>query len=746
MGRSKYVTIGYRYFIGMHMVVSHKIESLMKIYAGDREIFSGDVTSNSEIFIDKPNIFGGEKKEGGVTGYIDVEFGGDLQGQNTYLKDILGQGQPIPAYRGVFGIVLKRCYVTSMTPVIKPWSFVVKSIPRAWYPERAEIAGQGAEGDADYIPTGSCNPAHIIYDQFTNQKYGLGYSAGRMDDDSFRAAADILHAENFGLSFTLAKQLQMKEFITTVLTHINGILAIDQSTGRFNLRVIREPTQAELDAALVLDETNSIISSFETSGMGETINEVVVNYIKQGENRDSTITLQDLASISAQGARISRKAHYQGIDNDEIAKLVGERELRQYGSQLAKMRIKTNRVASSVRAGDIIKVTSSAYGIDEMIVRVFAIDYGSVGAGTIIIDGTQDVFSLPQSTYIINEPEEWTDPVGDAQPVTQQIVREEPYYSIATTRSESETESVKTNDAYVQYYAIRPSGVVSSGFSLWVDVANSGDYRYKSDASYTPTIGIINPIDYLDAVVNVGGFELSIIDVEVGSYAIMGDEYVRIDDIDSVANTITIGRGCLDTYPQQHNGGTLIWFAEGNEAGAADRYVFSDVIDCKAEVVTGVDRLDIDLATPIELTMQARQGMPIGPCNIMINGGYYPLTIQGDISLTWAHRNRLLMTAAVEDFTFAGTTREFNTEIAVSIINDDTQAVLVDIETELTSFAYSVDQEIIDHGNVAENIRVEIKSKHQSAGLESYQTFVYSFKRTVDLDLDQIDLTPNFEL
>ena len=66
MGSSKSITIGYKYFIGMHMVVCHEIDELQAILAGDRIVFEGSVTDNTTLNINKPDLFGGEKKEGGI--------------------------------------------------------------------------------------------------------------------------------------------------------------------------------------------------------------------------------------------------------------------------------------------------------------------------------------------------------------------------------------------------------------------------------------------------------------------------------------------------------------------------------------------------------------------------------------------------------------------------------------------------------------------------------------------------------
>src|SRR5690606_37364129 len=92
-------TIGYKYSLGMQLALGHgPFDAITKIEAGDKEAWTGSVTSNSTISIDKEDLFGGRQREGGMVGDIDVEFGDPAQAVNTYLAS--KQGAPTPAYRG----------------------------------------------------------------------------------------------------------------------------------------------------------------------------------------------------------------------------------------------------------------------------------------------------------------------------------------------------------------------------------------------------------------------------------------------------------------------------------------------------------------------------------------------------------------------------------------------------------------------------------------------------------------------
>jgi len=119
-GGSKKQTIGYEYYLGMHFVLCHgPIDYVSKIRVDDKIAWQGGA-ANETIFIDNRTLFGGQKREGGIEGFVDFDFGGSTQLQNSYLVDQLGP--EIPAYRGVVSAVLNQVYV-GINPYLKKWTF-----------------------------------------------------------------------------------------------------------------------------------------------------------------------------------------------------------------------------------------------------------------------------------------------------------------------------------------------------------------------------------------------------------------------------------------------------------------------------------------------------------------------------------------------------------------------------------------------------------------------------------------------
>lgn len=103
------------------------------------------------IRIDKPDLFGGESREGGVRGDVDVLMGGPGQGQNDYLAARMNGD--VPGYRGLCSLVLRQVYL-GINPYLKPWAVRVTRVlsgeagAAQWYPEKAAIVPEANISDA----------------------------------------------------------------------------------------------------------------------------------------------------------------------------------------------------------------------------------------------------------------------------------------------------------------------------------------------------------------------------------------------------------------------------------------------------------------------------------------------------------------------------------------------------------------------------------------------------------------------
>lgn len=142
--------LGYKYSLGMQLSICHGVpDYLMRATVGDKQAWKGK-SAGGRITINKPNLFGGDQSEGGISGDIDVCMGAPDQPRNDYLQAKLSE--KISAFRGVFTVVLRQVYLGTSN-YIKPWELRVQRILKRsdgseqWYPEKAAIPAEATADD-----------------------------------------------------------------------------------------------------------------------------------------------------------------------------------------------------------------------------------------------------------------------------------------------------------------------------------------------------------------------------------------------------------------------------------------------------------------------------------------------------------------------------------------------------------------------------------------------------------------------
>jgi hypothetical protein len=627
----KEVTVGYNYYLGMHMVLCHgPVDKVTRIEVDGKTAWSGNATGGP-IFINAPDLFGGEESEGGIAGTVNIDMGGPSQGRNTYLMNKLGGD--IPAYRGVLGAVLRQVYV-GLSPYLKRWAFWASRIHvrqdgiAQWYDEKAEV-------------NGDMNPAHIIRECLTDPDWGMGYPEADVDDTSFQAAADQMHSEGMGMSLLWDRSITLEEFIQIVLKHIDGSIYVDRSTGKFVLKLARG--DYDVDNLLVLDESSvNRITDFKRNTIGELVNSVTVVYWDASTGKNGSITVQDIALAAQQQTTIGTTKQFPGFTNGGIATRVASRSLKALSAPLASGTIYANRKAASLNVGDVFVLSWPRYGVSQLVMRVANVEMGALGSNIIKIQAVEDVFALSSAIYAPPPPSEWSDPNTPPAPCPYHCAIEAPFWELVQRLGETAARNLPTTSGFAVATGVRPSSDARNAM-LYTDV--TGVWEEAGTVDFCPTAILTAAVSSNDTVFPIGtGVDLDV--VRVGTYALIDDEMVSIKSVTDTA--LTVGRGVLDTTAKPHAIGGRLFFAEAFFESDTVEYATGETADIRLLPSTGLGTLALASAPTQSVSIVARQYKPYPPGKFRINSQAYPDAIRGDqnIIIDWTHRDRLQQTAA----------------------------------------------------------------------------------------------------
>ena len=701
-------TIGYRYCLGMHMILCHgPVDKLVRIDFDSKSAWTG-AAADQQIFINANDLFGGEEREGGVSGYVDVENGTNTQTQNSYL---LGQlGSLVPAFRGVLGVVFRQVYL-GLNPYLKRPAFWAQRIHvrqdgvAQWYDAKSDI-GQ------------DMNPAHIIRECITDPDWGMGYPETEIDDVSFTAAADKLYTEGLGISLLWDKSMEISEFIKEVLQHIEGSLYVDRTTGKFKLKLVRD--DYVIGNLLVLDESNiEKINEFKRTALGELVNSVTIDYWDASTGEDNSITVQDIALAAQQQAIVSAKREYPGFTNGTTASKVASRTLKALSSPLASCTLYANRSASGLNVGDVFVLNWPRYGISQLVMRVANIELGELQKNQIKISAVEDVFATGSAIYAPPPSSGWTDPNNAPLPCPYHCVIEAPYWELCQRLGESQAQAVPSTSGYIVATAVRPTSDATNA-KLMTNPTNTV-YKDANNIDFCPTALLTQDITKMQTVLPIGaGIDLDI--VKNGTYLIIDNEIMVVQS--QGIGSVTVGRGCLDTVPALHASGTRVYFADVYLDTDKVEYATGETARIKILPKTAKGMLAEASATAQIVTIASRHAKPYPPGKFTLNTEYYPDWVAGDldIALAWAHRDRLQQTASLIDTTASSIGPEVGTTYTLAIYNENGSVIRTQTGLTGTTYTYDSATELTDSGGLGRrNGKLRLTLKSVRSGIDSLQ-------------------------
>ncbi|CUZ00522.1 MULTISPECIES: phage tail protein [Serratia] len=683
---SKKVTVGYRYSWDIQAGIGRgPVNEIVAISADKKTVFAGtpgQITGNTSLYIDKPNLFGGEDTggEGGIQGTLEVMMGGPDQVPSPSLLTLLTG--LVPGFRGLvttFFSGLVSCY--SASP--KPWSYRVRRSTQGWdgpvwYPEKALILLQNTEGQLDdeadltaeqianLRAIHAMNPAHILVECALNRDWGRGLVLGDLDIDSYRIAADRLYDEGFGLCFRYNRQDDLNTFVQQVLDHIGAAQYGDLSTGKLTLKLLRDDYDPNTLPLFTYDNGIVGVQDDDSTSADAAPNEIVVTYRDPVTNSEGEVRAQNLGAIQNVGL-ISESVEYKAVPTHALGARLAQRDLETRAAGLTRLIINFDRRGGVLTPAGVFRISLPERNIGNMVMRVGKIE--EQDTGELKVTAIQDVFGMPSTSYSSGEQgSTWSPPDKTARPVTDSQLLELPYIVLAATVGPAELAAIPLEAGYLGVMASAPSSAAIN--YLLQTRADGVNWRGNLNGDWTPAVTLTQPAGRFDTT-----FKASLTTLPaVGAGAIIGDEIVRIDAADLATGTLTVGRGCADTLPADHlTGARLRFFQDAIESDGLE-YLEGETIDVRLLTRTAQETLAAGAAPINHLTLQARQAKPYLPANIRLNDEPYPLVAEpaAEYILTWSHRDRQLQADRLIDYLDSSIGPESGVVYVITLVRPDT--------------------------------------------------------------------------
>jgi hypothetical protein len=717
-GGGKSQLIGYRYLMGVHMGLARgPIDELVHIQVGELTAWAGSQSEEGEFEIDAPKLFGGDKREGGISGTVSYMPGHATQGVTAKLAAMLGG--LVPAFRGVTTMFYDGI-VCSMNPYPKTWKMRMRRTTSgwdgaAWYPEKAtiwlrnnfiDVSDQTAYSqtltpakeafclsiirifDPGYTPPAgggaprsraimgeymkcikAMNPAHILFEAATNHNWSRGLPRSMLDEASFRAAADTLYDERFGMCIKWSRSDSVSSLIQTVLDHIGAAQYFDRTTGLLTLKLIRDnydvnslPLFTPDSGLLGVDDDDS-----STSDLGAT--EFVVTWTDPVTGKEGQVREQNIASIQSQDSVNSTSKSYPGLPTSELAHRVALRDLQAVSSGVKRYKVRLDRAGRKIAPASVFRISDPARGIVNLVLRAGDIDDGKITEGTITVIALQDVFGMPATGLSQEQPGTWVPPDINALPVATASIGESTFRALVRAIGISDATAKPADACYLGTVALAPSPL-SLGYTLESKPDGAPGYLAASSGGWCPTAILGGTLTRApDSVAVPLSSVVRLEEVSIGSAVLIGEEVCRVDVIDFDAAVLTISRGCVDTQPEVHPAGTRIWFYETAVVADPSEYLPGESVSARLITRTSSQTLDPDMAPLLTIVTKQRQARPYPPANVQANGvaGHLTFAAEGDMVFTWAHRDRLVQQDQIIDHVAASVGPEAGTTYTARI-------------------------------------------------------------------------------
>ncbi|WP_325086452.1 hypothetical protein [Acinetobacter johnsonii] len=480
------------------------------------------------------------------------------------------------------------------------------------------------------------NPIHKIREILTDDT-AMNKPESDVNDVNFKKAADVLHKEKLGVSWSVTEKSCL-EAINELCGHIEAGVRMNRQTGLYEMVLFRDDWFAENEVqTLPVNKIKSMQLDGATSA-DELINKLNVSYYNQSAIKDSSFSIAENAAIrNLKGHENSDDVKFPYFMHQRNAAIVSQWKLKQVSTPVWQGTFTTGFYqARKWNRYDLLKLEWPRRWSGTILVRIMKIN---LGTGTdVSIDFVEVVpYSSDLSSSIVIDTPVDTTP-KPPQPAMFKAFELSYLEAVQLNGQKAVDEALAYNpDAgYAAVIAKRPQ-TNSLNALMYTDIGN--DYEWAGAIAYSETAELdqnISQINTTFIVKNAGGIDM----VSIGTQITVNHEIMVYQSYDDETGLLTVKRGALDTIPQNHLAGSVLYFADDFITVDPTEYVTGEIINVKALTTTPSGILSLDDVDAQQVEIQARAIRPYPPANVKINDVYWPTEIETDLVLTWVDRNR----------------------------------------------------------------------------------------------------------
>ncbi len=516
------------------------------------------------------------------------------------------------------------------------------------------------------------NPAHMLYESLISP-HGQGEPVSAIGA-SFAVSADTLFDERFGLCTRFnAKVETVEQYQQRICRVIDGRLGQSRVTGKYELTLVR--ANYVLEDLPILGDDDILEWSEEDSDPLESVNQVMVEWFDP-EKKEKRITtpISALAAIRVSGV-ISETGVYPEIPYEDLALRVAGRDLSYKATPVKRFALTTNRTPYAWLPGQLFRLQASRRGIADMVCLLGEIGAGTPRSGTISIKASQHISAMPSTVYVVGEPGGDTTPSATPVPAAVQQLIEAPYVELADRITSADMATLASDAGFILAMAQRPSSGINYGLYT---AADGETLTAQGFGDWCPSALVVEAADRSDTAFTLSG-DTDLDAVALGTLALWDDELVRVDAIDVEALTVTLGRGCGDTVPQPHAAAARLWLMDDGSATDSREYAAGETVHAKLLTRTSSAELALVDASEVTVGMDSRAWRPYPPAKVRVEADVPDGSAQTEtMTVTWAHRDRLLQADQLIDNEAASIGPETNTRYTLQVRNDSTDALILE--------------------------------------------------------------------